>query len=1317
MADEPKPTQTDDRTSAEYDWHADQRRALEALLELTNDVIAPKEAVLEQELRNSCASADAALAKSQSEIESQYQSKCSTAEQTCHELLEGANARYASEMAEVKKRVAASRQRFRSQAREVERQARLEREDNLLMAGTVLQSTLEGLRQEFGQLDKKLTARRRRLDALQTDATQVLAQLRYEPPADTPAESPATAGGDKEDPSATYDRHLKAAEMRLEAMRRLSMPSLLIGAGPFFLLTLLTIIPPAALALAKLQNIANAPPLLPWVPSVFGLTLVIALLLGRVFRRRARTRLDACILAELEPFRAALAAGRVAVNQHRQLAVDQLRRDEAKTQTRHDQEIEGIQTGYAKLVADTRKRQAESLTKVRATIAQQRAEIRQRRDQMLSEAQAQIDRRNKRYEEGRASEQAAAQERYDRQTETYRTRHSAERAKLESDWQTKLASVQRLLEEMERLRDLPQVDWAAGLPDDWQPPQKFKALIPFGHWKVDLDQMAPSVRALAPFLTNCPSQLVVPALLAIPDRCSLLLQTERTGRLEAINVLRAVMLRLLTSLPPGRVLFTILDPVGLGESFAGFMHLVDYEEKLVGGRIWTESEHIEARLAELTSHMENVIQKYLRNEFASIDEYNAQAGELVEPYRFLVIADFPANFTENSARRLASIISSGARCGVFTLIAHDQRQTASHEIPLEDLTSTSIHLVHDGKQFVFQDEVLKRLPFSVVSPPPEDVLTRILQLVGHHAKDSLQVKVPFETIVPSPEEMWSRDSRGDIRVPLGHTGAVRQQQLRLGRGMAQHALIAGKTGSGKSTLLHVIVTNLALWYGPEEIEFYLVDFKKGVEFKTYVTNHLPHARAIAIESDREFGLSVLQRLDAELARRGDLFRAAGVQDLAGYRDTTGETIPRTLLIVDEFQMFFSEDDRLAQEATVLLDRLVRQGRAFGIHVLLGSQTLSGSASLPRSTMGQMAVRIALQCSEADSQLILDDTNVAARLLSRPGEALYNDAGGLVEGNSPFQTAWLSDDQRQVFLERVAERTRESNIGVEPPIVFEGNAPADIRDNRLLARTLHTPASANGAPHVWLGAPVAIKEPTHVVLKRQSGANLLLVGQRADAAAALLGSTVLSLAAQSNHGARFYILDGAAADESNGLLRQLANVLPHDTHLVAWRDVATTITEIADEVQRRLDADDMTAPAIYLLINGLQRYRMLRHEEETFSFSDDADSAPSADKRFAELLRDGPTFGVHVFAWSETLTTLERTLERQTVGEFDHRVLFQMSATDSANLIDTPEANKLGLYRALLYSEESGLMEKFRPYAAFDEQWLADVSTQLRSERS
>src|SRR5690606_8877729 len=170
--------------------------------------------------------------------------------------------------------------------------------------------------------------------------------------------------------------------------------------------------------------------------------------------------------------------------------------------------------------------------------------------------------------------------------------------------------------------------------------------------------------------------------------------------------------------------------------------------------------------------------------------------------------------------------------------------------------------------------------------------------------------------------------------------------------------------------------------------------KKGVEVKCYGDRRLPHARGVAIESDREFGLSVLQRLDEALRRRGELFRAAGVQDVAGYRAKPGsETGARAHLLIDEFQELFTEDDAISQQASVLLDRIVRQGRAFGIHAILGSQTLGGAFTLARATLGQMTVRIALACNEADAYLIMDDSNPAPRLLTRPAAGLYNDNAG------------------------------------------------------------------------------------------------------------------------------------------------------------------------------------------------------------------------------------------------------------------------------------------------------------------------------------
>ncbi|HVJ83909.1 MAG TPA: FtsK/SpoIIIE domain-containing protein, partial [Planctomycetia bacterium] len=632
-----------------------------------------------------------------------------------------------------------------------------------------------------------------------------------------------------------------------------------------------------------------------------------------------------------------------------------------------------------------------------------------------------------------------------------------------TEWETLTAKwramMKRAKEESEDFRALCNEmfpEWTEGTIDAWRPAERFPRCLAFGELGASLEHLPNGTPRDARLVGAEGFAEAWPALVPFPGG-SLLLKAPGTALAAANDCLQATMLRALAALPPGKSRFTIIDPVGLGQNFAAFMHLADFDEALVHHRIWTEPSQIEQCLADLTEHMETVIQKYLRNEFDSIEAYNEEAGEVAEPYRFVVVANFPANFTEGAARRLASIIHSGARCGVQTVMTIDPRQPMPHGISLADLetrcTSIAWQTAKDAPpKWVFKDRDFERFPLTLAKPPNAETVTGLMQKIGTLAKDANRVQVPFDMVAPPPEKWWTEDSAKGVSVPLGRSGATKLQSLRLGQGTSQHVLIAGRTGSGKSTLLHALVTNLALHYSPEEVELYLIDFKKGVEFKTYATHALPHARVIAIESEREFGLSAMQKLDHELRRRGDLFRDLGVQDLAGYRQLRKEQpqrepMPRLLLIVDEFQEFFVEDDRIAQEASLLLDRLVRQGRAFGIHVHLGSQTLGGAYSLARSTLGQMAVRIALQCSEADAHLILSEDNSAARLLGRPGEAIYNDSNGAVEGNSPFQVVWLPDERREAYLKSIHElAVKRGMLPTTPAIVFEGNAPADVRTN-------------------------------------------------------------------------------------------------------------------------------------------------------------------------------------------------------------------------------------------------------------------------------
>lgn len=902
---------------------------------------------------------------------------------------------------------------------------------------------------------------------------------------------------------------------------------------------------------------------------------------------------------------------------------------------------------------------------------------------------------------------AALQPGYERQLNECQARHTEMMRQLDQRLAGDLAALQHASTALTSDIGVRGLSWDDPAWRQWQPPQTTNAVTRLGTLNTGLHRKLPQV----------------PAFIACPGGENVLFEAAGDAKNTSTAAIQSLMLRLLATQPPGKIRFTLIDPIGLGQNVATFMQLADYDEKLVSSRAWTESRHIEQQLADLSEHMENVIQKYLRGQYKTIEEYNEQAGEVAEPYRVLVVMGFPVNFTEETARRLVKIATNGPRCGVCTIVMLDTEQPLPYGFNLKDLRRAATVIAWDGQRFVWHDKDFEKCQLSLDTPPALDLFNGLLKAVGSSARGASEVRVPFERIAPRGEEWWKGSTREGLKVPLGRAGATKLQYFDLGKGTSQQVLVVGKTGSGKTTLLHVLVANLALTYSPDELELYLVDFKT-VGFTPYATYTLPHARAVATESEREFGLSVLQELDTELERRKKTFRKADTQDIVQYRGVQPNVrMPRILLLVDEFQEFFTQDDKVAQDATLLLDRIVRQGRAFGIHVILGSQTLAGAYTLARSTISQMAVRIALQCEEADSRLVLSDENPAARLISRPGEAIYNAANGLVEGNNPFQCSWLPDEQLDTYLkyiQRFAQQRRY--VPSWKQIVFDGSKNADVAENTLLQNALKTPAYVmpqNVVP-AWIGDPIAIKDPTAIPIRSQAGNNLLIVGQQEEIALGMLITVLVSLTTQyAPSTARFYVVDFSPVDAPfSGLLNHVGQMLPHDVKIVNRRGLFSVVSEVADEVQDRMEADGGKKLPIYLFIYGLHRARDLRPNED-FSFSSfgtEPPAAPSPSKQFSTILREGPELGVHTFAWCDTLTNLNRTLERGALREFEIRVVFQMSQEDSVNLVDSPLASKLGSYRALLFSEETGRVEKFRPYGQPTEEWLQQAATYIRQKR-
>lgn len=1049
-----------------------------------------------------------------------------------------------------------------------------------------------------------------------------------------------------------------------------------------------------------------------WVAlGTFGGGTLVWLALMAIMRPRGRRETEAQFCKIVRQRRVARACQEAALESVHQVRTEQ----EAAIHQSRDTDVRAAAATRDRTVAEIEAWHRAERTRIETSVAEQTVAAATRRDQALDAAQSHYPG----LLEASHKEQVAQIAEIDSQ---FATRRAAEADAREAAWQ-ELADAWRQgfqeiaseLAAMQRRSEYYFPDFNQTPVGEWTRPDEPPSAIRFGKCTLPLRVVRhgwPADERLQP----PDAELTLPAFWTFDEQPRLAAVASGVLRSQAIAAAQLLALRFLTAMPAGKARLTLIDPVGLGDNFASFSQLADYDEQILGGQIWTTSKQIVEQLARLSETVERILQDYLRNDFVDLRAYNATAGEVAEPYRLVVVANFPAGFTEQTARQLANLAAAGPRCGVYTVVIVDEEQSLPHGFSVDELTQNAVLLKSERGRLVWKYPLFERLPLELDALPGPERLNSLLQQIGQQSHEASRVEVPFEAVAPPAEEIWTHDNAGELAAPIGRAGARQRQALRLGRGTSQHVLIAGKTGSGKSTLLHAMITNLALHYSPDQVEFYLVDFKKGVEFQAYAAGQLPHARVIAIESEREFGVSVLERLDVELRERGERFRQAGVQDLAAMRRAVPqESFPRILLIIDEFQELFVADDKLAQDAALLLDRLVRQGRAFGIHVLLGSQTLAGTYSLPRSTLGQMAVRIALECSEADAHLILSEENGAARLLSRPGEAIYNDQNGRTAGNQPFQVVWLPDAKRQAYLAQL-KKLAEQLAGERPaPIVFAGNQPARVEQNEALTQAIEQPGSGNLHPTVWLGSAVRIEPPTSFELRRQGGHNLAIVGSDEEAALGILLTAAGALVVQQSPGAELTCLVGKA-DEEQGPRRweALVRALGSAATLNDVASAASAVDDLFQQMQRRLEAADVGRPARYLVVHDLAMFRDLRRREDDFSFSisrDDAAKKPDMDRQFRELLKEGPAVGIHTLLWCDSYNSLSRVIDRATLREIDFRVALPMSVADSTSWIDSPTAGRLGQHRAILYRDDRGTETKFRPYAAPEKAWFERLASQ------
>jgi hypothetical protein len=671
----------------------------------------------------------------------------------------------------------------------------------------------------------------------------------------------------------------------------------------------------------------------------------------------------------------------------------------------------------------------------------------------------------------------------------------------------------------------------------------------------------------------------------------------RDGRVAAFT--HALVLRLVAAGPIGRVRVAAIDPAALG---ATFLPLRSLQDAGVLGAAASSDEAVGRVLDEAEAHARA-----------------AQAGRGDGTWLVLVAASMPASRSELG--RLAALTFAGPSARVCVIVAGWPKSVYGVDAP--ELGSTTIVRVEDDRVRIGDESDANHLavPVTLDADPASGLVGRVAAAVGEQLRR--ESTLTFTDLIP--ESLWDQSSIDGLRTMVGRSG--RTPRMLAFDDVTPHWLIGGRTGSGKTVLLLDVLYGLAARYSPDELALYLLDFKEGISFTEFTptrrdSSFIPHARAVGVESDREYGVAVLRELRREMNRRANELKQHGVTKLSDLRrGDTDVAMPRIVTVIDEFQVLFDPNDYLARDATELLEELARKGRSYGIHLVLASQTMSGIEALYGKTdsiFGQFPLRVALPGGSG----VLDTLNTAADAISI-GTAIINPAGGIASANQTMRFPDAHADPANVA--EVRHRLwQQRTPGTAPPAVFEGYATRHLDDDPVYA------SLAPGARRPWalVGRLVDVGQTTaSFTIDPTPGRHLAIVGTSA-VGADILSAATLSLARQHTpEQARFLVAPLVAAADDTADATSAA--LTAAGHTVTTLDAAA----LRDEVRKLADITATSQHSrTYLVVFGVDAAGAVLSVRDPDTFRSGQDDLQA-------LLRNGPAYGTHLLGWWRGLRRL------------------------------------------------------------------------------
>jgi hypothetical protein len=563
----------------------------------------------------------------------------------------------------------------------------------------------------------------------------------------------------------------------------------------------------------------------------------------------------------------------------------------------------------------------------------------------------------------------------------------------------------------------------------------------------------------------------------------------------------SLLFRLFSALPPGKLELYAADPVQLGKSLKPFLPLVLVKSLFPQG-ILTNGHDIENMLAGLDTYITGLIQQtFTTGNIKDWKSYNDASKDAALPYKVLIMVSLPEQLSDSGITFLKRILTHGPACGVLPLLLIKEKEISAEKAP-----TLHKNLFEDIRRFAAAMDALFPLSLSDIKVSeeeeelPDDAVIKEL-VEGFKRRIEAAENAPRTVdMLFDPAQFWKGNSTEEIAAPVGWTKEGSPVSFCLGDAPA-HGLLGGITRAGKSNLLHVMIQSLCFRYSPADLHLFLMDFKDGLEFKLYTSPPLPHAEYIAAIGDPETGASALEHLVSEMKDRHKKLKDANAENFILYRKT-GKSLPRILVIIDEFQELFKD-----KRSENLLSDLLRTCGAAGMHILLATQTLHGlQITAPSQLTANLGCRIALKCHESESRLILDGRDDAVNITPQK-EAILNNTAGSAGGNILFTHPKAEPEISARNLDLFVKEARNWGYASNPRIVIDNECPH-------LPEHITVSARGDLCLELELGTAIGYQgEPLRVVLKNNAGTNLLVAGAGDRLHDGLLGAVLRSAASQ------------------------------------------------------------------------------------------------------------------------------------------------------------------------------------------------------------